>query len=86
MSIRDLIYDYTEDKSVISQGLAYYQLGKVQHIKINSVDHVVGSTLPYSSTIMADAEVDGEKPFLVMRGEHLLNFHCTCSDNTTTLC
>ena len=86
MSIRDLIYDYTEDKSVISQGLAYYQLGKVQHIKINSVDHVAGSTLPYSSTIMADAEVDGETPFLVMRGEHLLNFHCTCSDNTTTLC
>ena len=86
MSIRDLIYDYTEDKAVISQGLAYYQLGKVKHIKINSVDHIEGSTLPYSSTIMADAEVDGETPFLVMRGEHLLNFHCTCGNNTTHLC
>ncbi|MDO4280091.1 MAG: DEAD/DEAH box helicase [Peptococcaceae bacterium] len=88
MSIRDLIYEYTDNKATISQGLAYYQLGKVQHLKINSVDHVPGSTLPYSSTIMADAEVFGEKPFLVMRGENLINFHCTCKEGAEgkTLC
>lgn len=80
MSIRDLIYAYTDDKSAISQGLAFYQLGKVEQIKINSVDHMPGSTLAYSSTIMADAVVSGEKPFLVMRGENLLNYHCSCAE------
>ena len=88
MSIRDLIYEYTDNKTAISQGLAFYQLGKVENIKINSVDHIPGSTLAYSSTIMADAVVSGEKPFLVMRGENLLNFHCSCEEdeNGTKLC
>ena len=88
MSIRDLIYDYTQNKATVSQGLALYQLGKVRHIKINSVDQSPGSTLAYSSTVMADAEVGDDKPFLVMRGEHLLNFHCTCGEDAggTVLC
>ena len=71
MSIRDLIYDYTQNKATVSQGLALYQLGKVRHIKINSVDQSPGSTLAYSSTVMADAEVGDDKPFLVMRGRRI---------------
>ena len=90
MSIRDLIYADTQDKSIISQGLAYYQLGRVQHIKIDSMDHVPGGhcTLSYSKSILADAEVSGETPFVVIRGEDLLNFHCSCGGDAqgTTFC
>lgn len=78
MAVRDLIYDYTDNKADISQGLAYYQLGNVRHIKINSVDVDPHSSLPYSSTIIADAQVNGERPFLVMRGNYLLSYNCTC--------
>lgn len=90
MSIRDLIYAYTQDKSLVSQGLALYQLGKVQHIKIDNMDHIPGGqcTLSYSKSILADAEVDGENPFVVIRGEELLNFHCSCGGDggSTTFC
>ena len=90
MSIRDLIYDYTQDRSMISQGLALYQLGRVQHITIDSMDHIAGGqcTLSYSKSVLADAEVDGEKPFVVIRGEDLLNFHCSCGGDAqgTTFC
>ena len=63
MSIRDLIYDYTQDRSMISQGLALYQLGRVQHITIDSMDHIAGGqcTLSYSKSVLADAEV-GRSP------------------------
>lgn len=90
MSIRDLIYDYTQDRSLISQGLALYQLGRVQHITIDSMDHIPGGqcTLSYSKSILADAKVDGAKPFVVMRGEDLLSFHCSCGEDAggTTFC
>ena len=90
MSIRDLIHAYTQDKSIISQGLALYQLGKVQHIKIDNMDHIPGGqcTLSYSKSILADAEVGGENPFVVIRGEDLLNFHCSCGGDagSTTFC
>lgn len=66
---------------MISQGLALYQLGRVQHITIDSMDHIAGGqcTLSYSKSVLADAEVDGEKPFVVIRGEDLLNFHCSAA-------
>ncbi len=88
MSIRDLIYKYTNDKATISHGLAFYQQGGVKNIKINSVDYDLNSTLPYASTIIADAQVGGDKPFLVMRDDHLLSFNCTCSEshNNDQLC
>jgi hypothetical protein len=88
MAVRDLIYEYTDNKSDISQGLAYYQLGRVKKIKINSVDVDPHSTLPYSSTVIADAEVAGHHPFLVMRGNSLLSYNCTCpaGSDAQTLC
>lgn len=84
MAIRDLIYNYTNDKSVISQGLALYQLGKVRQLKIDSMNPMTDGTLctlSYAKNVLADAEVDSAKPFVVIRGEALLNFHCTCGES-----
>lgn len=86
MSIRDLIYKYTNDKATISHGLAFYQQGGVKNIKINSVDYDLNSTLPYASTIIADAVVGEAKPFLVMRDDHLLSFNCSCAESNNNDC